>query len=348
MQLKIKYMGGRINNKCELLFQKIHFFFFLGGRQIFLLFANRSIIAQTPRIHEAVSDDPSSIPDSKSSETSKEIKFKPKKYSKAQHHQNHQQFSKKEDKPQYRDRAKERREGIFVPEPESDDIFDFSSANRKKDSAGIGAGSANELNLITQTAIGPQLPSSFTEEESKFLGGDIERTHLVKGLDYALLAKTRTEIEQNKEAKPESSDEKANPTTLLTAEKNKIFQGAKILNIEPHKKFEQNSAAAPASDQSNFAGISPGTEVGSALLKFLKRQEYNQFQRVYKNIVESFLPRRMSFVYTVTANTQSQNDNSAFQAITKRKPSHLNDLPITITRSKQECPAFTVKPACLF
>ena len=30
-----------------------------------------------------------------------------------------------------------------------------------------------------------------TIEESKFLGGDIEHTHLVKGLDYALLRKTR-------------------------------------------------------------------------------------------------------------------------------------------------------------
>ena len=35
-------------------------------------------------------------------------------------------------------------------------------------------------------------------EESKFLGGDIEHTHLVKGLDYALLHKVKAEI-YNKE-----------------------------------------------------------------------------------------------------------------------------------------------------
>ena len=34
--------------------------------------------------------------------------------------------------------------------------------------------------------------------ESKFLGGDMEHTHLVKGLDYALLDKVRAEI-NNKE-----------------------------------------------------------------------------------------------------------------------------------------------------
>lgn len=31
-------------------------------------------------------------------------------------------------------------------------------------------------------------------EESKYLGGDIAHTHLVKGLDYALLEKVRSEI----------------------------------------------------------------------------------------------------------------------------------------------------------
>ena len=32
-------------------------------------------------------------------------------------------------------------------------------------------------------------------QESKFLGGDMEHTHLVKGLDYALLQKVRSELE---------------------------------------------------------------------------------------------------------------------------------------------------------
>ncbi|KAJ8348138.1 hypothetical protein SKAU_G00267270 [Synaphobranchus kaupii] len=34
-------------------------------------------------------------------------------------------------------------------------------------------------------------------QESKFLGGDMEHTHLVKGLDFALLQKTRAEIASN-------------------------------------------------------------------------------------------------------------------------------------------------------
>ena len=33
-------------------------------------------------------------------------------------------------------------------------------------------------------------------EESKFLGGDLEHTHLVKGLDFALLQKVHRRCEQ--------------------------------------------------------------------------------------------------------------------------------------------------------
>jgi IK cytokine len=35
-------------------------------------------------------------------------------------------------------------------------------------------------------------------EESKYLGGDLEHTHLVKGLDYALLQKIKAELETQK------------------------------------------------------------------------------------------------------------------------------------------------------
>ena len=40
-------------------------------------------------------------------------------------------------------------------------------------------------------------------EESKYLGGDIEHTHLVKGLDYALLEKKRAEIRDEEKKKEE-------------------------------------------------------------------------------------------------------------------------------------------------
>lgn len=37
-----------------------------------------------------------------------------------------------------------------------------------------------------------QLNPTMSVEETKYLGGDLEHTHLVKGLDYALLQKVHT------------------------------------------------------------------------------------------------------------------------------------------------------------
>lgn len=36
--------------------------------------------------------------------------------------------------------------------------------------------------------------TGLTIDETKFLGGDVEHTHLVKGLDYALLQKARLSV----------------------------------------------------------------------------------------------------------------------------------------------------------
>uniref|UniRef100_A0A8D8V705 Protein Red n=1 Tax=Cacopsylla melanoneura TaxID=428564 RepID=A0A8D8V705_9HEMI len=90
----------------------------------------------------------------------------------------------------YRDRAKERRDG-----------------------------NQTELDPMTASsgyrAVAPDIKSTQDAaerrrqliQESKFLGGDMEHTHLVKGLDYALLQKVRSEI-QNKEIEQEEEMEK--------------------------------------------------------------------------------------------------------------------------------------------
>eukprot|EP00808_Paulinella_micropora_P024816 g80490.t1 len=46
---------------------------------------------------------------------------------------------------------------------------------------------------------------SLSYEQSKFLGGDMEHTHLMKGLDFALVAKKREELERLEEARLESA-----------------------------------------------------------------------------------------------------------------------------------------------
>ena len=43
--------------------------------------------------------------------------------------------------------------------------------------------------LITTNSTSGNNIQGLSVEDSKFLGGDVEHTHLVKGLDYALLQK---------------------------------------------------------------------------------------------------------------------------------------------------------------
>jgi hypothetical protein len=60
-------------------------------------------------------------------------------------------------------------------------------------------------------------------EESKYLGGDMEHTHLVKGLDYSLLHKIRSELE--KEKRMEAYVPHLNPHIAVAADVCMYIQG---------------------------------------------------------------------------------------------------------------------------
>lgn len=81
----------------------------------------------------------------------------------------------------YRDRARERRDGAN-PDYQAMDIAGSASSGYRAVAPDIKSGldAAERRRQMIQ--------------ESKFLGGDMEHTHLVKGLDYALLQKVRSEI----------------------------------------------------------------------------------------------------------------------------------------------------------
>ncbi|GMH23299.1 hypothetical protein Nepgr_025142 [Nepenthes gracilis] len=79
--------------------------------------------------------------------------------------------------PKYRDRAKERREDQN-PDYEPTELGFHAVA--PPGTVDIRSADAHKLSI----------------EKSKYLGGDVEHTHLVKGLDYALLHKVRSEIDK--------------------------------------------------------------------------------------------------------------------------------------------------------
>ncbi|KAH7574507.1 hypothetical protein JRO89_XS03G0304600 [Xanthoceras sorbifolium] len=89
------------------------------------------------------------------------------------------------EQPKYRDRAKERREDQN-PDYEPTELGSFHAV-APPGNVDLRAADAHKLSI----------------EKSKYLGGDVEHTHLVKGLDYALLNKVRSEIDK----KPDAGDE---------------------------------------------------------------------------------------------------------------------------------------------
>jgi len=111
----------------------------------------------------------------------------------------------KDEGPQWRDRAKERRKG----EGEYKQV-------------------AEEFEQHAEVSV----------EESKFLGGDMEHTHLVKGLDYALLGKVRGELlkhgkieERRLEEMERRKDKKKKEFKTLVARK--VFQTV-VEALHPH------------------------------------------------------------------------------------------------------------------
>lgn len=85
----------------------------------------------------------------------------------------------------YRDRAKERRDGSNMDAARNSDILTNSTAYHAVGPDNFDMDAAERRKQLIQ--------------ESKYLGGDMEHTHLVKGLDYALLQKVKAEIQTKEE-----------------------------------------------------------------------------------------------------------------------------------------------------
>merc|ERR1712168_360337 len=124
----------------------------------------------------------------------------------------------------YRDRATERREGKNVDYQHNDGQDLAKTAEYR-----AVAPTADQVNTAAERR-------RLAIQESKFLGGDMEHTHLVKGLDFALLQKVRSEIAVNESeaAETESKDvdkegKKEDPATevdFVSIQGRKIYKAA--------------------------------------------------------------------------------------------------------------------------
>lgn len=148
----------------------------------------------------------------------------------------------------YRDRATERR----------------NNANKDYDDTEIISTTADYRAVAPDAKAGENYAERRKQliQESKYLGGDMEHTHLVKGLDYALLEKVRAEI-----STAEFREEEQMEALAIPAE------------AKPEKKEE------PDPEQQ---------------IIFKSKMARNVFRTLFKTALpernELFLPRRMAYV----------------------------------------------------
>eukprot|EP00092_Neocalanus_flemingeri_P030432 GFUD01033034.1.p1 GENE.GFUD01033034.1~~GFUD01033034.1.p1 ORF type:complete len:603 (+),score=272.53 GFUD01033034.1:57-1865(+) len=178
----------------------------------------------------------------------------------------------------YRDRARERRDG--------------------------GEGVVGEESTNAYRAVAPNARETHDAaerrrqmiHESKYLGGDMEHTHLVKGLDFALLQKVRSEIETREEQIEEEEIENEEDEEEKEVEK----------KVETKKETEQKKDE-PEDDK-------PAIECRTAMGKNIMRL---MFKPEGPKVNELFMAGRMAYVMDL----EDENET---------------DIPTTSIRSKQD------------
>ncbi|KAI3711505.1 hypothetical protein L1987_70043 [Smallanthus sonchifolius] len=132
------------------------------------------------------------------------------------------------EQPKYRDRAKERREDQN-PDYEPSELGSFHAV-----------APPGNVDLLSAEA------HKISIEKSKYLGGDVEHTHLVKGLDYALLHKVRSEIdkkpeiEDDSDSKPRASKEE-HPVSFRSGNAKAVYQWI----VKPQTAVKPNDMFLP-------------------------------------------------------------------------------------------------------
>ncbi|KAI9137031.1 RED-like protein N-terminal region-domain-containing protein [Paraphysoderma sedebokerense] len=138
--------------------------------------------------------------------------------------------AKEPETPRYRDRAEERRKGENKDYEESEAIL----AALNQDNASVIA-PVLASDLADESATGP---GNLSYEQSKYLGGDVAHTHLVKGLDYSLLEKMRKELKSTQT--PAIDDDEQEIERLAPEEKEAIRK----IRADTDKKVKFNSIFA--------------------------------------------------------------------------------------------------------
>lgn len=180
-----------------------------------------------------------------------------------------------QEKTAYRDRAAERRK-------------QDGSAATPQDQL-----TTEELLQRTQKEAGQELDARQLYEQSKFLGGDVDHTHLVKGLDFALLKKVRTDL--GKQQQHTSSDQ--------TSQEEEHANASHAMDVDEDldqvlDKFERGEKIADDADSGQVdMGDMDKPKFHTLMAKNIFEHIQHQAHPEDQPRVELFEPGRMAFVF---------------------------------------------------
>eukprot|EP01116_Phalansterium_solitarium_P009534 TRINITY_DN23721_c0_g1_i1.p1 TRINITY_DN23721_c0_g1~~TRINITY_DN23721_c0_g1_i1.p1 ORF type:complete len:583 (-),score=248.31 TRINITY_DN23721_c0_g1_i1:201-1949(-) len=211
-------------------------------------------------------------------------------------------LKEKEDvKPKYRDRAEERRRNENPDYKTADDEQLLTGFNQV-----APAGDKYQDPEEKKKAIREMI------EKSKFLGGDMEHTHLVKGLDKALLDKVRNEPEPKREKEDDEVEVTAASVITPFVKKDRKRQELRAKRDKDEaERIQRKEKAAADAEWSLTAGMEFSTPLGRSV-------HFALFGRELPKSTQAFLPGRTAFVFDLETT---------------------DEIPTTLIRSKDDCPA---------
>jgi len=193
------------------------------------------------------------------------------------------------DNGKYRDRAKERRSG---ENPDYEDVEEDALTT-----------SFQSVAPPSEDAMSVEAERQRKIEQSKYLGGDMKHTHLVKGLDFALLNRVKEEIAAKEQAKKKEQKE-AEVEEKVEVGVTKKFRSTLGRNVNNLLFGEQSSYSV---GDKNKQGVQQ-VQVVSA-----------------KKVVDTFLKGRTTFLFDLEGHFSQ------------------GELPTTLVRSKEDCPLIASK-----
>lgn len=174
---------------------------------------------------------------------------------------------------------------------------DRAAERRKQDDSTISEDqlTTEELLQRTQREAGEELDAKQLYEQSKYLGGDVNHTHLVKGLDFALLKKVRTDLsKQNNRDKDEQDTNEAEEEHAEAQAMDVDDDLDQVLEkFERGEKIADNSSKAETEDTSMENKPKFHTLMAKNIFEQIQHQAHPEDQPR----VELFEPGRMAFVF---------------------------------------------------